>query len=195
MEELRLDKSVSDGEIIELYLGRDERAIKLTEIKYSKQLFRIAYNVLNDKGDSDECVNDTYLGAWNSIPPQIPKSLFAYLSKLVRNFAISLYRKKTSQKRGRSEFDMSLSEIGDILSDGSYPERETQSQALSDIINAFLGELEREDRFIFVSRYYFSYPVSEIAKRAGESDAKIYKKLASLREKLKKRIEKEGFAI
>jgi RNA polymerase sigma-70 factor (ECF subfamily) len=195
MEELRLDKSVSDGEIIELYLGRDERAIKLTEIKYSKQLFRIAYNVLNDKGDSEECVNDTYLGAWNSIPPQIPKSLFAYLSKLVRNFAIGVYRKKTSQKRGRSEFDMSLSEIGDILSDGSCPEREAQSQALSDIINAFLGELEKEDRFVFVSRYYFSYSVSDIAKRAGESDGKIYKKLAYLREKLKKRIEKEGFAI
>ena len=194
MEELRLDKSVSDGEIIELYLGRDERAIRLTEIKYSKQLFRIAYNVLNDKCDSDECVNDTYLGAWNSIPPQIPKSLFAYLSKLVRNFAISLYRKKTSQKR-RSEFDMSLSEIGDILSDGSSVEREAQSEALAGIINAFLGELEKDDRFIFVSRYYFSYPVSEIAQRAGESDAKIYKRLASLREKLKKKIEKEGFAI
>jgi RNA polymerase sigma-70 factor (ECF subfamily) len=164
-------------------------------MKYSKQLTRIAYNVLNDQGDSEECVNDTYLGAWNSIPPQIPKSLFAYLSKLVRNFAISLYRKKTSQKRGRSEFDMSLSEIGDILSDGSCPEREAQSQALSDIINAFLGELEKEDRFVFVSRYYFSYSVSEIAQRAGESDGKIYKKLASLREKLKKRIEKEGFAI
>ena len=194
MEELRLDKSVSDGEIIELYLGRDERAIRLTEIKYSKQLFRIAYNVLNDKCDSDECVNDTYLGAWNSIPPQIPKSLFAYLSKLVRNFAISLYRKKTSQKR-RSEFDMSLSEIGDILSDGSSVEREAQSEALAGIINAFLGELEKDDRFIFVSRYYFSYPASEIAQRAGESDAKIYKRLASLREKLKKKIEKEGFAI
>ncbi len=195
MEELRLDKSVSDGEIIELYLGRDERAIKLTEIKYSKQLFRIAYNVLNDKGDSDECVNDTYLGAWNSIPPQIPKSLFAYLSKLVRNFAITLYRKNTSQKRGRSELDVSLSEIENILCDGSSVEREAQSRALSDLINAFLSDLEKDDRFIFVSRYYFSYSVSDIASRVGESDAKIYKKLARLREQLKKKIEKEGFAV
>jgi RNA polymerase sigma-70 factor (ECF subfamily) len=195
MEDLRMDKTVPDAEIVELYLGRDERAIRLTEIKYSKQLFRIAYNVLNDKCDSDECVNDTYLGAWNSIPPQIPKSLFAYLSKLVRNFAISLYRKKTSQKRGRSEFDVSLSEIEDVLSDSSNLEREAQSEVLAKIINAFLADLEKEDRFVFVSRYYFSYSVSEIAQRAGESDTKVYKKLASLREKLKKRIEKEGFAI
>lgn len=195
MENLQLDKTVSDSEIIELYLSRDERAIRLTEIKYSKQLFRIAYNVLNDKGDSDECVNDTYLGAWNSIPPQLPRSLFAYLSKFVRNFAISLYRKKTSQKRGRSEFDVSLSEIEGVLSDGSHIDQEEKSQALSGIINAFLGGLEKDERFIFVSRYYFSYSVSDIAKRTGESDSKIYKKLASLREQLKKRIEKEGFAI
>ena len=195
MDELRLDKTVSDSEIVELYLERDERAIKLTEIKYSKQLFRIANNILNDKCDSDECVNDTYLGAWNSIPPQIPKSLFAYLSKLVRNFAITLYRKNTSQKRGRSELDVSLSEIEDILADGSSVEREAQSRALSDIINAFLSELEKDERFIFVSRYYFSYSVSDIANRVGESDTKIYKKLAHLREQLKKKIEKEGFAV
>ena len=126
---------MTDAQIVELYHARDEKAIRETQTKYQKYLMKIAFNVLHDPADSEESVNDTYLAAWNSMPPQRPAVLSAYLGKLTRRISIDLFRKKNRQKRKGSEYTVSLTELEECVSGGETPEEGLELKELADAIS------------------------------------------------------------
>lgn len=182
---------MKDDEIIALYLKRDETAIRETERKYGGYLTRIAYNVLSDWEDSKECVNDTYLRAWDSIPPHSPECLSAYLRKITRQSLIDIFRKKNSAKRRMSEYAVSLSELEECLSAGNTTEQDADLNLLSQAINDFLRTLSDEARDVFIGRYYFADSIREIARYCRMSESKIKSMLFRTRAGLKHYLEKE----
>lgn len=186
---------MDDSRIVELYFARSEIAIAETERKYGRYLSKIAYNILFDTEDSSECVNDTYMKAWNSIPPQKPNVLSTYLGKITRRLAIDVFRKKHSEKRGKSEYALSLSELDECIPSGASPEKEFEQKALGESINRFLQNLGKENRDIFVCRYFYADSVKEIASFLGTSESKIKSSLFRSRKALKERLEKEGFSL
>lgn len=186
---------MQDEEIIALYRQRDEKAIKETELKYSRYLLKIAYNILFDWEDSRECVNETYLKAWRSIPPHEPKVLSAYLGKITRQLSIDLFRTKNREKRKASEYAVSLCELEECVPDGETAELMTDTKLLAEAINSYLRTLSAQARSIFVGRYYFSDSVKEIAGYCNMSESKVKSMLYRTRQGLKKYLTKEGFEI
>lgn len=186
---------VEDSKIVELYFGRNELALAKTAEKYGNYLFKIAYGILADKEDSEESVNDTYLSAWNSIPPHRPTVLRTYLSKLTRRISIDLLRKKTTKKRGESQFSLSLSELEECVSGKGMVDEELDVRELSRLINDFLRTLKKDARVLFVSRYYFCDSLKDAARHAGVSESKAKTTLYRTREKLREYLLKEGFAV
>ena len=180
---------MNDGKIKELFRSRDQRAIKETEQKYGKYCLATAMRILNDKGDSEECVNDAYLAAWNRIPPDDPEDLLAYVSKITRNIAVSRLRKRNSDKRGGGFTAQLLSELDECC--GSAEDAVLQKE-LSAAMRRFLKKLPKRDRDVFLCRYYFAYPVEEIAESCGCDRDYVYTVLARTRKKLKEMFEKEG---
>lgn len=186
---------MEDLKIIELFFERKEYAIAETERKYGRYLSKIAYNILFDKEDSEECVNDTYMKAWNAIPPQRPKILSTFLGKITRRLAIDIFRKKNAEKRGKSEFASSLSELDECIPDNFSAEKEFEYNLLSENINSFLASLSKENRDIFVCRYFYSDSIKEIASFFGTSESKIKSSLFRSRKILKEQLLKEGFDL
>ena len=186
---------MTDKEIVALYHARDEDAILQTKTKYGRFLWKIAYNILNDDQDSEESVSDTYLAAWNSMPPHRPEVLSPYLGKLVRRISIDLFRKKTREKRGGSEYAMSLSEWEDCLAGGEMPEETLETNLLAEAINRFLRSLPKDARNLFIGRYYYMDPLREVAAYCGMSESKAKSLLFRTRNQLKDYLEKEGFSI
>ena len=186
---------MQDEMIIELFLLRDESAIVRTEEKYDRYLNKIAYNILADFEDSRESVNDTYLAAWESIPPNIPKILSTYLSKLTRRISIDLLRKKSRLKRGGSQYTESINELYDISSNDGLPEKELEMNELTSAINEFLHTLSKDACNTFIGRYYFFDSIGDIAKYTGISESKCKTLLFRTRKKLKSYLEKEGFEL
>lgn len=184
---------MEDSLIVELYWKRDESAIRETESKYERYLTKIAYNVLSDLEDSRESVNETYFKAWNSMPPHRPDLLSAYLGKITRQLSIDIYRKKNCARRRGSEYDISLSELEECVSDGSTPEQETELLELADAISTYLRTLPEKSRDVFVCRYFFLDSIQEIAAFNGVSGSNIKSLLHRTRLGLKKYLEKEGF--
>lgn len=182
-----------DEEIIALYWRRDEAAIGQTRKKYGGYLSKIAYNILFDREDCEESVNDTYLRAWNSMPPQKPQALLAYLSRLARQAAIDILRKRDSKKRQASQYACSLSELEDCLSDGNRTERDADLNLLARAIGAFLATVSEEERNLFLGRYYFADSLREAAGYLGMSEPKAKSMLYRTRIRLRKHLEKEGF--
>ena len=183
---------MEDSQIVSLYWQRDEVAIDHTEKKYGQYLTAIAYNILADREDSHESVNDTYLAAWNSMPPQKPQVLSTYLGKLTRRISIDLFRKRTSQKRGGSEYALSLEELGECIGSNSTEEA-LDAQLLSQAIAGFLQTLSPETRNVFLCRYYYLDPVKKIAGYCGISEAKVKILLHRTRQGLWEHLQKEGF--
>lgn len=183
---------MEDSQIVSLYWQRDEVAIDHTEKKYGQYLTTIAYNILADREDSHESVNDTYLAAWNSMPPQKPQVLSTYLGKLTRRISIDLFRKRTSQKRGGSEYALSLEELGDCIGSNSTEEA-LDVQLLSQAIAGFLQTVSPEARNVFLCRYYYLDPVKKIAGYCGISEAKVKILLHRTRQGLWDYLQKEGF--
>lgn len=183
---------MEDSQIVSLYWQRDEVAIDHTEKKYGQYLTAIAYNILADREDSHESVNDTYLAAWNSMPPQKPQMLSTYLGKLTRRISIDLFRKRTSQKRGGSEYALSLEELGECIGSNSTEEA-LDAQLLSQAIAGFLQTLSPEARNVFLCRYYYLDPVKKIAGYCGISEAKVKILLHRTRQGLWEHLQKEGF--
>ena len=146
---------MEDEKIVDLYWQRSESAIRETEIKYDRYLTKIAYNILADTEDSRESVNDTYLAAWNSMPPHRPGVLSTYLGKLTRRISIDCFRRRTRQKRGGSEYELSLSELGDCVSGGNTTEEIVNVKLLADAIGIFLRLQSEEARNAFIGRYYY----------------------------------------
>lgn len=184
---------MQDHQIISLYWQRDETAIRETEKKYGRYLIKIAYNILSDWADCEESVNDTYLRAWNSIPPQRPDSLPAYLAKITRGLSIDICRKRTRRKRRASENDLSLSELESCLSAGDTTQQAFDANQLARAISAFLRTLPADARDTFIGRYYFSDPVRDIAAYCGMSESKTKSMLRRTRLGLRAYLEKEGF--
>lgn len=186
---------MQDEEIIALYRQRDEKAIKETELKYSRYLLKIAHNILSDREDSRECVNETYLKAWNSIPPHDPKNFSAYLGKITRQLSIDLFRTKNREKRKASEYAVSLCELEECVPGGETTELMTDTKLLAEAISSYLRTLSAQARSVFVGRYYFSDSVKEIAGYCNMSESKVKSMLYRTRQGLKKYLTKEGFEI
>jgi RNA polymerase sigma-70 factor (ECF subfamily) len=184
-----------DDEIVTLYWKRDERAIKETKNEYGRYLFKIATNILADLEDSRESVNDTYLAAWNSIPPQRPSVLSTYLGKLTRRISIDLFRKKNREKRRSSEYALSLNELEECIPGGSMPEDEVEVKLLAKSINDFLRMQPEEARNLFVGRYYFLDSLKDVARYCGMSESKAKSILFRTRCSLKTHLEQEGFVV
>ena len=184
----------SDEHIIELYWKRDESAITETDRKYRGYLHTVAWNIVKDEQDCEECLNDTYLKAWNSIPPQRPSCLRAFLTKITRSVAIDRYRKEKRQKRVPTECTLSLSELADTLC-GDSPEVEYESAVVGKVINTYLRTLSERDMCLFVSRYFCSDPIGDIAAKCGMSESGVKKALLRLREGLRGELEKEGIKL
>ncbi len=184
-----------DEEIVELYWERNESAIGETQTKYGRYLNTIAYNILADTEDSEESVNDTYMAAWNSMPPHKPTVLSAYLGKITRRIAIDIYRRKNSLKRRDSQYTVSLEELSECISGGNMPEESVAAKELAGTINTFLKTLSKEARTVFVGRYYFMDSLKDIAKYCGMRESKVKTLLFRTRAGLKSFLEKEGFQV
>ena len=186
---------MEDEQIVSLYWQRDEAAIGETEAKYDRYLTRIAYNILADYEDSRESVNDTYLAAWNSIPPHRPSVLSTYLGKLTRRISIDLFRGRNREKRKASEYALSLSELGDCVSGGNTTEEAVNAKLLADAIGIYLRLIPEEARNAFIGRYYFLDPLKEVAAYCGMTESKAKTVLYRTRLGLKDYLTKEGFDL
>lgn len=183
---------MEDHEIINLYYDRAQQAITETSSKYNAYCMHIARAILGDEEDAKECVNDTWLKAWNTIPPQKPKHLAAYLGRLTRNASIDRMRTRTRKQRGGHETELVLEELQDCIAHSTNVEREIEGRELTAAINAFLGTLSAFDRNAFVCRYWYLDPVRDIAKATHASESRIKSILFRLRKKLRVYLEEEG---
>ncbi len=187
--------TISDEEIIELYFKRDERAIKETDIKYRKFLLSIAYNIVGDTCDCEECLNDTYKDTWNLIPPARPSLFQAFLATIMRRTAIDCCKARKRQKRITSELTVSLSEIENLISDSNDVYSVTDNKELGRVISNFVRSLSERRMYIFMSRYYIARPIKEIAKLLGCSESTVNKEIAYIKCELMKTLEKEGYTV
>lgn len=183
---------MEDSRIVSLYWSRDEAAIDQTDKKYGRYLTKIAYNILADREDAKESVNDTYLAAWNSMPPHKPDVLSTYLGKLTRRISIDLFRKKTSRKRGGGEYALSLQELEDCIGENTS-EQALDMQLLTDSIETYLRSVTEEARTVFIGRYYYLDPVKQIANYCHISESKVKILLHRTRQGLWEHLQKEGF--
>lgn len=186
---------MEDNEIVSLYWDRDERAIRETERKYQHYLTTIAYNILSDREDSRESVNDTYLAAWSSMPPHRPGILSTYLAKLTRRISIDCFRRRNRDKRRASQYALSLEELGDCFSAGNTTEEEVNRKLLADAIGIFLRLQPEDVRNLFLCRYYFLDPLKDAARSCGMSESKAKTVLYRTRQNLKEYLQKEGFPV
>ena len=186
---------MEDNQIIRLYFDRSEEAISQTAAKYGKYCHTIAYNILHNFEDSEECVNDTYWKAWNIIPPRRPKRLAAFLGKITRNLSLDKYRHYTADKRGGGELAVALEELGDCISSIGSMGDHTEEIVLVEVLNSFLASLSAEHRKIFMRRYWYVSSVKEIADDYGITESKVKMSLLRSRNQLKTVLEKEGIAL
>ena len=186
---------MDDNDIIALYFTRSEQAIMETQTKYGWFCTSVAYRILASIEDSQECVSDTWLKAWDTIPPAKPKSLQAYLGKITRNNALHRLRAASTKKRGGNAVDLALSELDDCVSDGSTPEDALIRKQLSESVNRFLSALPRDKRVVFVMRYWYMYSTKEIAHKMGMRENTVSSILFRLRKQLKTHLEQEGVAL
>ena len=156
---------------------------------------KVAYNILRDKQDCEECLNDTYVGAWNAIPPARPHGLKAFLTTVMRRIAINRYHSNRKKGRIPSEMTVSLSELEGILTRQESPEDAYDAVRLGEIITEFAQSLPKRGRYIFMSRYYMAETVERIARDLGVSRSTVHKELAAIRRELKEKLEKEGYTV
>ena len=185
--------NIDDLRIIELYFERDEQAIKETDAKYGKLCRSIAYNILNNHEDAEECVNDTYVGVWNAIPPTRPNNLIAFVCKITRN--LSFKRLEFVKRKKRSaDVLLSLDELASVLPDGRYAP-DVNDEDVGKLISKFLRTQKEEVRNVFIRKYYFFDSIGEIAERFGFTKSKVKNMLFYTRNKLRDYLIKEGVEI
>ena len=184
---------MNDLSIIKLYFARDEEAIKQTDIKYGKLCHSVAYNILNNSGDSEECVNDTYNEAWNAIPPHRPSILSTFLGKITRRLSIDKFRHRNAAKRGGSEMMLVLDELQDCIASDEKIEQEYEKKRLSEVVNAFVISLPEIEQKVFLCRYWYMDSIEVICKQFEFSESKVKSMLYRTREKLRDMLVKEGF--
>ena len=186
---------MDDSRIIALYWARSEEAIRETDQKYGPYCRTIAWNILQDREDSEECVNDTWLQAWNTIPPKKPSLLKAFLGKITRNLALDKYRFYRAQKRGGQETHLALEELKDCIPHPSTTEQAAEDLALTEVLDRFLAGLKPETRKLFLRRYWYASSIQDIARDYGMSESKVKTTLHRTREKLRRHLEQEGIAL
>ena len=184
---------MDDKQIVELYWQRDEHAIEATAAKYGPYCMKISRNILEDRADSEENVNDTYLHAWNAMPPQRPAILQAFLGKIARNLALNRYKAKSAQKRQGDALAFSLDELDDCAVSLSGPESETAATELGASISAFLRTQSEDARSMFILRYFYCDSIEEISSRFGCGESRVKTTLLRTRRKLKQHLIKEGY--
>ena len=182
-----------DEKIIEMFFERSEQGIRELDIKYGKICHNLSYNIVNSRQDTEECVNDAYLGAWNAIPPVHPNPLLSYIVKIVRNISLKIYWRKEAAKRS-GHYTIALEEIEGYIADPKTVEDEIEARELARIIEEFLNTLTLENRVIFMRRYWFADSYKDIAEFIGLSEKNISVRLTRIREKMKQYlIEREVF--
>lgn len=184
---------MEDSSIVALFWARDEQALTETSAKYGKYCWSISFHILKNRQDAEECVNDTYVQAWNAMPPQKPFALGAFLGKITRNLSINVYRSRTAQKRGGKLTQVVIDELLECGNDG--PEALLEAAELSRLLDRFLRELPQKDCCIFLRRYWYVDTLEEIAGRYGLSLGSVKSSLFRSRKKLKAYLEKEGIAV
>lgn len=185
---------MEDEKIIELFFARSEFAIKELDGKYGHQCHRLSYNILKNALDAEECVSDAYFGTWNAIPPQRPRSLPAFVCRLVRNFSLTRYRANNALKRN-SVYDLALDEIEYTLADPVGVEDILEARDLARILEEFLDTLSTENRVIFLGRYWFADSYAQIAAQVGMTQKNVSVRLTRIRKDLRGYLRKEGVAL
>ena len=183
---------MDDEGIIALYFQRDQQAVAETAKRYGDLLFRISFNVLANRQDAEECVNDAYRSAWEHIPPARPRQLSVYLGRIVRRVSIDRWREQHARKRGGGQLILALDELEGTLSGGDMPEELLLKKELAGLLNTFLRALPDTERRVFIRRYWYLEPVRDIARDFGFSSSKVKSMLARTRKKLKKILLSEG---
>lgn len=186
---------MEDSEIVDLYWERSENAIAETSKKYARYCYSISFNVLHNHEDAEECVNDTYVRAWNSMPTQRPNRLSTFLGKITRNLSINRYRGYTAEKRGSGQTDVVLLELKECVPSPGSVEQAVDEMALADAVNRFLASLPKAKRIVFMRRYWYLSPIREIAAEYGMNENRVKSMLFRMRNKLKLFLEKEGVAV
>ena len=186
---------MDDTEIVLLYWERNEQAIPATAEKYENYCTTIARNILGNCEDAEECVNDTYLHAWNAIPPHRPAILATFLGKITRNLSLNRYRHNTADKRGGGVLPAVLDELSELVSGGDDVEQALETKELVNAIDAFLDTLSPGKRCIFVRRYWYTDSISDIAGRFGMKDGAVTMTLSRLRSKLHNYLTERGFEL
>ena len=189
------DMEITDMAIIELYWGRDQSAIEKTVAQYGGYCFSIANGILNNREDSEECVSDTWLRAWNAIPPQRPGKLSLFLGKITRHLAFDKYKMDRAKKRGGTETALALAELEECVPASTTVEQIVEDHALNKIINAFLRSLPERECNIFLLRYWHNKTLAEIGERLSMKENNVKSSLFRSRKKLKAYLEKEGVAL
>ncbi len=185
---------MQDYEIVDLYWARNENAITETNAKYGSYCRKIAMNITDNAEDSEECINDTYLSAWNTMPEERPDLLGSYLAAITRNHALTLYRKSHSLKRGSGQTALAIDELMEVAGPSSTEDMADMS-LLSEHLNKFLSGLSVNDRIVFVRRYFYVDPLSDIADKLSMSESAVKSLLFRLRGKLKTYLIQEGYEI
>ena len=185
---------MDDNKIIELYWNRSEKAISETATKYGGYCYTIAYNILSNSEDSEESVNDTWLAAWNTMPPKRPKLLAAFLGKMTRYISLDRWKNRTAAKRGGGEVPLVLEELEECISGEDSVERECLQKEFAMMMNLFLENLPETERKVFLCRYWYMDSIEDIAERFSFSESKVTSMLHRTRGKLRKMLEQEGIA-
>ncbi len=186
---------MDDETIVQLLWDRKEQGLEDMSAKYEKYCFSISCRIVNDKEDAKECVNDTWLNAWNSIPPSRPYNLAGYLAKLVRNISINCYNKKHTLKRGGDNIVVALDELSECIDSGSRVEESLELKLITDIITDFLASQDKTKRWIFLQRYFYMAEIKEIADRLEIKQGTVKSVLYRMRKQLKKWLEKEAIYL
>lgn len=186
---------MDDQEILDLYWARSETAISETAEKYGRYCHYIARNILNNDQDSEECVNDTFLKAWNSIPPHRPGNLGTFLGKITRNLSLDRYRRRSADKRGHGQIPLALEELAECMPAADPTDSIIEELVLTDLLNRFLASLPAVSRNIFLRRYWYFSSTKEIAAEYGLSESKVKMVLHRMRKQLKALLEKEGITV
>lgn len=185
---------IEDEKIIELFFERSEQGIRELDIKYGQICHKLSYNIVNSWHDAEECVNDAYLGAWNTIPPAQPNPLLTYVCKIVRNLSLKIYYRKKAAKRS-SHYAIAMEEIEACIADPNTVETEIEAKELARIIESFLDTLNIENRVIFIRRYWFSDSGKDIAEFVGLTEKNISVRLTRIRQKMKEYLAERGVFV
>jgi RNA polymerase sigma-70 factor (ECF subfamily) len=181
--------------IVDLYLNRNENAVDETAKKYGNYCFTISKNILKSEGDAQECVNDTYLRAWNSIPPAKPLKLRTFLGRITRNLSLDRYKFNRTKKRKGSEFELLLAELEECVSSNLTVEAEFDSNFVVQLINDWLLSQISENRILFVRRYWHAESIKDLVENHQLSESKIKSVLFRMRKSLKIHLKKEGVEL